>query len=133
MLYSQRATPRLYAYLLKRVSVGLKAVVPSALIATGPISEPSELALLGRLGIGPYVDVVSLDGRLPTNEALRTARAAMPGVRSGWTERAMERRRTCSRPPAPWPAPLPLSWQVPARNRSRGAWPNGAGCSARRL
>ncbi|MFQ5718695.1 MAG: hypothetical protein ACE5IK_04020 [Acidobacteriota bacterium] len=81
---SERAEPRLHAFLLKRVSVRVKAVRPDAVVATSPISRAEDLAELGRLGVSPYVDAVTLDAGLPA-EAMAVARRVLPG-RAIWLD-----------------------------------------------
>jgi hypothetical protein len=78
---SRRATPRLYAYLVKQTATSVRAVEPRAFVATGPIEDLSDLPALQAAGIGPYVDAIALGARLPEGAAVRAARRAFPGTR----------------------------------------------------
>jgi len=78
---SERVTPQLYAYLVKRTATAIRAVNPRALIATGPLRDLRDLPVLRDLGIGPYVDAIALDARLEMDPAIAATRRAFPGMR----------------------------------------------------
>ena len=79
---SERVTPQLYAYLVKRTATAIRAVNPRALIATGPLGDLRDLPVLRDLGIGPYVDAITLDTRLEMDPATSESNAKLSGSRA---------------------------------------------------
>ncbi len=77
----ERARPQLYAYLLKRASVVVRAVDPLAVVATGALSSVADVAALAELDVAPYVDAVTLDGAADWRLVLPAGRRLLPAQR----------------------------------------------------
>ena len=75
---SERVDPRLYAYLVKRLAVVVRAAAPRAVVGTGPISEPGDLEILAEAGLAPYLDAVAVHASLPLADAIAAGRQIVP-------------------------------------------------------
>jgi hypothetical protein len=75
-----RMSASLYAFLIKRVAVAVRAAAPGSRLATGRLRAVEQVESVARWQVGPYLDAVVLDAAAADKEVLAAARLAVPGV-----------------------------------------------------
>ncbi|MFQ5766977.1 MAG: hypothetical protein ACE5ID_03215 [Acidobacteriota bacterium] len=78
---SARFSPRQHAFLLKRVSLLVRALFPDAVLSTGVLAHAERLQDLAADGVAPYLDALCLEGGEKMEERLTAARHAFPSLR----------------------------------------------------